>query len=128
MIRTQERTEAMDIDELQMLTLETIGELDAGASAAFQTCLKRVLADCSDRPGDPTARTVVMKLSMVPMTEQNGECSEVSVEIECVGKNPPYRTKPLSLGLRRNGMAVFRAGSPGNVNQRVLPMNGDDES
>lgn len=116
----------MDLDELKMLTLETIGELDPGAEQAFATCLKRVLMDCSDRPGDPSARTVVMKLSIVPVMEASGDCLEVNAEIECVGKNPPYRTKPLSLGLRRGGMGVFRGGSPQNVNQRVLPMNGDE--
>lgn len=119
----------MDLNELEQLELATIGELEPGAAEAFQVCLRRIVADCIDRPGDPAARTVTMKVSVVPIMLQSGGCDEASVEIECVGKSPAYRTKSLSLGIRRSvggGMLVFRRGSPGNVNQQALSM-GDDE-
>lgn len=117
----------MKSDEILQLSLATLGELDYGKAAeAFQVCLRRAVTDISDRPGDPTARTITLQFTLTPVCEPSGDCSEVEMEIDCKTKTPAYRTKKLSLGIRRGGILAFRPDSPDNVNQNTFDMGDPD--
>lgn len=117
----------MNSDEILQLTLATLGDLDYGkAQEAFNVCLRRAVADISDRPADSTARTVTLQFTMTPVVEPSGDCTEVEMEIDCKAKIPAYRTKKLSLGIRRGGLLAFRPDSPENINQPPLTMGDGD--
>lgn len=116
---------------LQKLSLQTLGELDAGGVLAFEKLLSRAASDCLDRPNDPTARKITLELEVTPVLEQDLTCSEAKIRFHATAKLPAYRTKERSLGVRQSqggGMLVFNPDSPDNVHQStLLPDEGDDE-
>lgn len=103
-------------------SLETLRELDGGKAAiAFDRHIKRAAIDCSDRPGDPKARTVSLCIELTPRIDADSlDCSEVECKILVNSKVPPHHTKPLSFGLRKNGVVVFNPDSPEAIDQKTM--------
>lgn len=103
------------------LTLKSLADLDLGKGAeAFQRHLRRAIEDCMDRPADTTARKVTLEISVVPVMEQGGDCTEVAAQIHCASKVPPHRTKIYSMGVRKGGHLVFNPDSPDDINQTTF--------
>lgn len=111
---------------MKQFTLDNLKDLDGGKAAfAFEQHVKRAALDCMDRPGDPKPRTVTLVVSLIPVMEPGGDCTDVEAQIHAKSAVPPHKTKPYSFGLRRNGVLVFNPDSPDNVNQATL-MGEDD--
>jgi hypothetical protein len=103
------------------LTLDSLNRLDFGkANETFQRHLARAAVDCMDRPTDSKPRKVLLQIDLVPVMEQDGDCTEVAAQIQVVSKVPAHRTKVYSLGLRRNGALVFNEDSPTNIDQTTI--------
>lgn len=107
--------------------LDNLKELDGGkAAAAFETHVRRAAADCMDRPGDNKARKVTLEVTIIPIMDPAGDCTEVEAQIHAKSTVPPHRTKPYSFGLRRNGVLVFNPDSTDNIAQSTLIPGEDD--
>ena len=76
--------------------------------------------DCMDRPGDGKSRKVTLEVTLSPVMDPAGDCTEVEAQIHAKSTVPPHRTKPYSFGLRRNGVLVFNPDSVENVGQSTL--------
>jgi len=112
---------------VKQFTLENLKDLDGGkAAVAFLQHVSRAANDCSDRPGDKTARKVTMEITLLPVMEPGGDCTEVAAQIRVSSTVPKHQTKAYSFGLRRGGILVFNEDAPDNVNQATF-MNEDDE-
>lgn len=106
---------------LHQFTLDNLESLDLGkASIAFNQQIRRVAEDCIDRPGDGNARKVNLEILVKPVTEADGTCERVKLQIQVTSKVPSYRTRVYDLGLRKNGMLVFSEDSPDNFDQATL--------
>jgi len=106
---------------IHALTLENLENLDLGkASAAFNLQIKRIAADCLDRPGDGNPRKVTLEIVAKPVTNDDGSCERVKLQIQVTSKIPSYRTRVYDLGLRKNGVLVFAEDSPENFDQGTL--------
>lgn len=112
---------------LHSFTLENLENLDLGkASAAFNMQIRRVAADCLDRPGDANARKVTLEVVAKPVTNDDGSCERVKLQIQVTSKIPSYRTRVYDLGLRKNGVLVFSEDSPENFDQSTM-FDGDED-
>lgn len=106
---------------LQQFSLESLRHLDGGrAMEAFALHIQRASLDCMDRPGDAKPRKIKLEIGLVPVLDDDGSCSEVKAQIHATSTVPAHKTKVYSFGLRRNGMLVFNADSPDDVNQTTL--------
>jgi hypothetical protein len=106
---------------LRELTLESLRQLDMGkVHEAFQLHLKRAVVDCLDRPGDDKPRKVLMEVTIVPETDDTGDCYDVKTQIHVSSVVPKHRTKVYSMAPRRNGSLAFNEDSPENVNQSTM--------
>ena len=85
------------------LTLQALMDsLDGGRVAtAFQTQLRRCIADCEDRPANGKDRVVTMQFKMVPILDEDGFCDEVSGKFHVSSTVPNLRSKACSFGLRK---------------------------
>jgi ribosomal protein L30/L7E len=106
---------------IHAFTLENLESLDLGkASVAFNAHVKRVAMDCLDRPGDANPRKVSMEVVVKPVTNDDGSCERVKLQIQVTSKIPSHRTRVYDLGLRRNGQFVFSEDSPENFDQTTM--------
>lgn len=106
---------------IKPLSLANLKHLDDGkAAAAFDAHLKRIAQDCLDRPGDATARSVVMEVIVKPIVEDNGNCDRVDSQINVKSKIPTHKTRVFNFGLHRNGQFAFSEDSPDNYDQTTI--------
>ena len=111
---------------LQAFTLENLENLDLGkASVAFNRQIRRIAEDCLDRPGDVNPRKVTLEIVAKPVTNDDGSCERVKLQIQVASKIPSYRTRVYDLGLRKNGVLVFSEDSPENIDQTTF-FDGED--
>lgn len=111
---------------LQPFRLDTLSALDGGkAVVAFDQHTRRATQDIADRPGDKSPRKVTLTITLTPVLQADGLCNEVDAQIEVSSTVPKHRTKPYSFGLNHNGMLIFNADSPDNVNQSTFDMDED---
>lgn len=105
--------------QLQEVTLSQLGQIDNGkVGTAFARHLRNAIADCVDRPGDPTKRQVVVTLNITPVDEE-GVCSRVHTEIELKDKVPPRRTRPYAMAVKASGKAYI-GGDLDDVDQLTI--------
>lgn len=108
------------------VTLSNLGEMSGGAvSVQFQRHLARAFADCEDRPGDKTARKIVLEIEVVPVVDQlagDGLPAVIHADITCKIKSklPDHVSKPTECHLRQGNRAVFNDMSESNVSQMTL--------
>ncbi len=111
---------------MQYLNLETLPLVDSGkVSAALELHLKRAAMDCKDRPNEPKARSVLMQIDIIPVTDDKGVCDEVSAQFHFKSSVPAHKTKSISLALKANGSLRFSEESPENFAQNTI-MDGED--
>ena len=108
------------------VTLANIGEMSGGAVAAqFQRHLARAFADCEDRPGDKTARKLVLEVEIVPVLEQlddAGMPAVINADVSCKIKSklPDHVSKPTECQIKQDHRAIFNDMSEGNVSQKTI--------
>lgn len=100
------------------------GALDGGRiGIAFQQELKRVVADCEDRPADNKPRTVTLTLAVVPVPTTDGTVvtlDSISAKFQVSSSVPKRRSKVYSFGARAGGQLVFNDMCEENVKQRTF--------
>ncbi len=103
------------------LNAENLKVLDEGKVAAtLDTMLKRAVQDCMDRPAETKARLVTMQIEITPDMEPGGDCTKANAQIQFASKLPAYRTRVLSMGIRRNATLVFNEDEYDDFDQRSL--------
>ncbi len=112
----------------RQLTLTNMELLEDGRTVeAFRRHLARAAADCEDRPGDQSRRTVTLQVDMMPVLDQNTlTCDSVTVEISTASKVPPHRSKPYSMLIKSGGALAFNDLAPDNVHQRTIDESEDN--
>lgn len=104
------------------LTLEALmRDLDGGRIAeAFASELRRVAADCDDRPGDKNARKVTLTLAVAPICDEEGRLDTIAGKFHVTSTVPQRRSKIYSFGYRQGGKLVFNDLSDDNINQQTI--------
>jgi hypothetical protein len=107
------------------LNLQTLMEgLDNGrVGTAFQQQLRRVIADCQDRPGDDKERRVILEFKCVPICDDDGGLDEVKGKFHVTSTVPKLRSKSYSFGVRKSQkgpMLIFNDLSDDNIHQKTI--------
>lgn len=106
---------------LQTLSLDTLKNFDFGyAHVAVQEALRKVVMDILDRPGDATARKVVLAASIKPVLMQDGDVVQAQISFEIDAKVPKWSTHPAPANVTRNGTLLFQELAPDNPDQMTI--------
>jgi hypothetical protein len=106
---------------LRELNLEGLAMIDGGrVDAAVNHHLTRAIADCEDRPGDKTARKVVLTMLVKPVMLQDGAVTDASVECEVSSTVPKHVSKTVDCRLKQGHRAIFNDMSENNVDQMTI--------
>jgi len=104
-----------------LLNLENLHDFDFGkASVAFAVHLKNAVRDIIDRPGDKTARAVVMETKITPVQHQDGDVVDANVQFLFSVKIPKYTTAERPLEVTRQGDLFFQPLAPDNPRQSTI--------
>lgn len=102
--------------QLKELTLASLAEIDGARFAnAFQQHVKRVAADCNERPTDPKARVITITLSVKPI-EIDGVCDDANVTLQVASTVPKQQTRPYNMVLNKAGFK-YRPDAPEDAEQ-----------
>lgn len=102
-------------------SIRGIGELDDGYTALMvDRHLREAVADCYDRPGDESARTVVLRLHLRPQA-QGSHCVGVSVEAE-IGplKRPSVKCPAVGMRIGHGSRLLYNPVAPDAPDQLTL--------
>ncbi|MDD4888300.1 MAG: hypothetical protein PHU85_00075 [Phycisphaerae bacterium] len=103
---------------LRFLTLEELRNLDSGRVAtAFEQAMKRIVADCEDRPGEERPRKLELSAEITPVCGEDGKCEGVRGKFQIRDKIPTRRSKVYSFGVKSGGRLYFSDEDPSNVEQ-----------
>lgn len=106
---------------LYQLSLENLPALDLGkVNEAFRAQLARVVQDCMDRPGEQKARKVTLEVTVTPVLQSDGDCTEAKVQMQVVASTPKLRTREYSMGIRRGGGLVFNEDDPEDITSPTM--------
>lgn len=109
---------------LKTFTFKNLEELDGGrVVVAFDTLVKRIAADCEDRAGLKTARTVTLQLALVPIANDDGTLNCVKAQFALKESIPSRSTKLYDLHLRKSrsgDMLIFNDLSDDDASQRTI--------
>lgn len=114
--------------DLREIDFATLADMDDGKlNLVLRHHVKRASEDCQDRPADNKPREVIVKLTFVPIMEDDGDAYDAGMQVCVSSKVPTHKSKAYSVGMRRNGTFVCNLNSLGNVNQNTIDFDGDDE-
>lgn len=115
--------------KLKQLSATTLGAIQQGTVAIMvDTHLRRIGADCYDRPGDPKARVVTIQIEMIPVLDTRGNCDKVATQIQVASKVPTHRTAPMSMRLGENGQVAYNPENLDDVDQGTLFEEEEEEA
>lgn len=106
---------------MQLITLETLNQLDSGrAGAIVNATIRQALADLDDRAADDEKpRKVVITLTLNRL-----DSGALAAHLESAWKAPAYKTAGTIANLKRDDAgrvtAEFQPMSPDNPNQKVI--------
>jgi hypothetical protein len=84
--------------QLVELSLATAKDLDDGKVAAiFDQHLRKAVADCMDRPGDPKPRTITLTISLKPVCDATGALDTINVKPHAHSSVPKSHVRELQL-------------------------------
>lgn len=107
------------MSERQVLSLETLGEVDNGVIvAAFDKALRQVFLDLDDRPDLKTARTLTLTLKMKPLNDKS-QLIRADVEFDVKVAIPSKKSVAYPM-LPTNDGLEFQPDIPDNPRQRSL--------
>lgn len=116
------------------LNLGTLGDLRGGAvGKIFDQKLSGVIADCNDRPGNKTARKVIIEVAVTPV-DDDLEGEKVDIECSVHSKVPVMAIKAHQARVSKTrdkatGRDVYHAdfgGDPEDADQLTLGNGGGD--
>lgn len=106
---------------LEQFSLATLAEMDGGRiRTAFEQALKRLEADCKDRPGVKRARQLQLVVDMQPVAD-DGELDSVNVTFRIKESIPKRESKAYNMQAVPGGL-LFNDASPEDVRQMSLDM------
>jgi hypothetical protein len=101
-------------------------ELDNGRLArAVEQAIRKIVADCIDRPGLDSARKLGLTLTFKPFADDLGDVVAVNLDFEVKTSVPSTGREGLSLGVQKNGDLIFNTSAPDNVAQSTI-FDGDE--
>ena len=104
-----------------LLSLDNLSQFDFGkASVTFAAQLKNAVRDILDRPGDKTARVLVMETRLTPIVHQDGDVIDANVQFSFSLKLPRYCTAERPLLVSRQGDLFFEPDAMDNPRQTTL--------
>lgn len=118
----------MPHEGLQLLTLETLEQLDPVTVAEWQKKIEAANRDCQDRPTEKKKRRVALYYDVVPVSDVVGnevQCIGLEAEFTIGSTQPSHSRGGKSLTVYADGRCAFNPLSPHNVQQRTLPIRGD---
>lgn len=96
-------------------------ELDNGRlAAAVELALKKIVADCQDRPGLDAVRKLTIELKFSPEVDHLNDLIAIDLEFAVKTATPPLARKGLGLGVKKNGRVEFSTVAPENAAQTDL--------
>jgi hypothetical protein len=114
----------------QILDFDGLAVMDNGKlNIALRNLMRVLAADCNDRPGDKKARTLTIKISAKPETDQSGIAETVKYTVAFSSKVPTYQSREYQAAIRQNGFG-FNVDFPDQLNAQPLPgmgRAGDDK-
>jgi hypothetical protein len=100
--------------------LENMSVIDDGLTVRlFNRELKKVVADCTDRPQDKSVREVTLKVRIVPQCV-DGVCETVLMETTVTSKTPAPRTKMYQVAVKGDDQLIANPASLDDAHQRTL--------
>lgn len=104
----------------KLLDLRALGEFDGGRLAsAFDLELAKVVHDLSDKPGDTTARKLILQIDFSPVAP-SGVIDDVKVGIQVHAKVPSQKSRTYSMTVRAGERLMFNDESADNAKQGTL--------
>lgn len=106
----------------EVFTLETLCSMNGGKyGRLINNQLKRLAADCFDRPADDRPREVTVTIRAVPNCGDDGNADTVSAKVVVKAKVPQYQTQPFELRLTegKTGLSI-NVGDPSNIRQHTM--------
>jgi hypothetical protein len=101
-------------------------ELDNGRLAiAVEKAIRRIVADCRDRPGLDNARKMTLTLTFKPFADDLGDVVSINLDFDVKTAVPSTGREGLSLGVQKDGQLTFSTHSPDNVAQTTVFDNDD---
>lgn len=115
--------------QLVDLNLKSLAEMDGRRiDAMLRHHSQRVSYDCQSRPGDATARKIVIEFHFKPIEDpETRECAEVRMEIKGKSTVPPHITKPYQL-MPTGGGFKFNLDFPEDLDQPSLYPKSEDDA
>ena len=109
-----------------VLSLETLKDFNMGkAHVAFQLALATVVKDLLDRPGDKSARKVILTANIVPVVQQDGDVVDAAVDFTVQAKMPAYQTSSKPVAVDRQGRLFFNDMAADNPHQATIDEQGE---
>lgn len=106
---------------LKELSLQTLSEIDgARVQLAFDAALKRITADCDDRPALKAPRTVTLQIAVIPIADHTGIADDCKVQCQITDAIPKRKSKVWDMALRKGGKLLFRPDSLDEVDQTTM--------
>jgi len=113
---------------IKLFTFAELEELGGGKVAeALRQALDRAVFDCKDRPGEKTARKVILQAELVPVVDDDGQCDTIEMSFQVKDTVPTRKSMTYNFGLKRGGGLIFSTESPGNFNQGTFGFDGAED-
>lgn len=111
---------------LKHFELATLSDFDNGRlRLVLERLLATAVADCRDRPGVASARSVTLKLLLVPVADETGDVDTVRLDYKLAATVPTMAREGLSLSVQRDNRLVFNDLSPHDARQRTIDQDDD---
>ena len=92
----------------QQMTLRSLGEIDSGKiGIAFTRLVTECAKDVTDRPGDKSKRSVVVRIDFTPEQGGDGISDRAAMEVTLHANVPKRRSRRYALGVQGNGQMFF---------------------
>lgn len=105
---------------LEKFNTEALVTVDNGrVGAAFEAALRRVHADCADRPATKKPRKIAIVVTIVPEIDEKGDLDSCNLSFEVQDSLPKRVTRIVNMRAA-NGQLLFNEMSPDDARQSTI--------
>lgn len=109
------------------LSLESLAHLDDGRiNEAVRQAIKRVVADCNDRPAVTEARKVNLQIECVPVPDETGQAYNAKFRFQVKDHIPTRKSRIYEAAMNKDGL-VFNDLSDDAIDQQTFPELDQDQ-
>lgn len=106
---------------IKQLTINTIGDIDDGrVRLAIDRDLEAICKDLMNRPGDPSRRSLTIKIDFKPQPRADGVLETVDVDLTTLVKVPKRRAQPAKMLIKPTGKLLWNDLSQDDPKQATL--------